>query len=74
MLIVHGTADSVLNIEYGRAIRDALEKLPVNLTYREYPMGHHVSNQSLSDIQGWLSGRLDSLEDWRADVGGRQFS
>ena len=66
ILIVHGTDDSVLSIEYGRAIRDALEKLPVSLTYREYPMGHHVSNESLGDIERWLSARLDSQEDWRA--------
>jgi phospholipase/carboxylesterase len=66
MLIVHGTADTVLNIEDGRGIRAALEKLPVSLTYREYAMGHHVSNQSLADIDSWLSDRLDSREDWRA--------
>ena len=65
ILIVHGTDDSVLSIEYGRAIRDALEKLPVDLTYLEYPMGHHVSNESLADIERWLSERLDSREDWR---------
>jgi phospholipase/carboxylesterase len=65
VFISHGTADQVLGIEYGRALNDALERLPVNLTYREYPMGHHVSNQSLSDIERWLSERLDSQEDWR---------
>jgi phospholipase/carboxylesterase len=54
VLIVHGTNDSVLNVEYGRAIRDALQKLPVDLTYREYAMGHHVSEESLSDIERWL--------------------
>jgi phospholipase/carboxylesterase len=65
ILIVHGTDDSVLSIEYGRAIRDAMEKLPVHLTYREYPIGHHVSDESLADIEQWLSDRLDSQEDWR---------
>jgi phospholipase/carboxylesterase len=64
-LIVHGTNDTVLSIEYGRAIRDALEKLPVDLTYREYPIGHNISNESLSDIQHWLDERLNSTEDWR---------
>jgi phospholipase/carboxylesterase len=66
VLIVHGTDDSVLSIEYGRAIRDALEKLPVELTYREYPMGHQVTNESLGDIEKWLAKRLDSPHDWRA--------
>jgi phospholipase/carboxylesterase len=59
-LIVHGTQDSVLPIEYGREIREALEKLPVDLTYREYTMGHTVSQQSLSDVSGWLTQRLDT--------------
>jgi phospholipase/carboxylesterase len=66
VLIVHGTQDTVLGIEFGRAIRDALEKLAVDLTYREYAMGHHVSNESLSDIEHWLSGRLGSGIDWRS--------
>jgi phospholipase/carboxylesterase len=66
ILVVHGTADQVLGIQYGRDIRDELQKLPVRLTYREYPIGHHVSQQSLSDINDWLSERLESREDWRA--------
>jgi phospholipase/carboxylesterase len=65
IMVVHGTQDQVLPIDYGRAIRDALEKLPVDLTYREYVMGHNVSQQSLNDIAGWLTERLDS-PDWRS--------
>ncbi len=62
ILLVHGTADQVLPIHYGRETRDILSKLPVDLTYREYPMAHHVSAQSLSDIAEWLKQRLDSKE------------
>jgi phospholipase/carboxylesterase len=62
MMIVHGTQDSVLTIDYGRAIRDALQELPVDLTYREYPIGHQVSQQSLADITEWLTERLDRVE------------
>jgi phospholipase/carboxylesterase len=65
VLVVHGTADSVLSITEGRAIRDALQQLPVDLTYREYAMGHHVSEESLNDISDWLTARLDS-PDWRS--------
>ena len=64
VLIVHGTYDSVLPIEFGRAIRDALEKLPVSLTYREYDMGHHVSDQSFADVTAWLEAQLQA-PDWR---------
>ena len=58
--VVHGTDDQVLPIHYGRETRDILSRLPVNLTYHEYPMAHHVSAQSLSDISEWLKLRLDS--------------
>jgi phospholipase/carboxylesterase len=57
-LIVHGTLDPVLPIQNGRASRDLLQRLPVELTYREYPMGHEVSAQSLADVVAWLSARL----------------
>jgi phospholipase/carboxylesterase len=57
-LVVHGTRDEVLPIHNGRASRDLLQRLPVELTYREYPMGHEVSAQSLTDVVTWLSARL----------------
>ncbi|MEO6458520.1 MAG: dienelactone hydrolase family protein, partial [Chloroflexia bacterium] len=62
IFVVHGTADQVLPITYGRDTRDILSKMPVDLTYREYPMAHHVSAESLADVAGWLKDRLDSKE------------
>jgi phospholipase/carboxylesterase len=59
ILVVHGTDDVVLPIHHGRAIRDRLSSLPVVLTYREYPMGHSVSEESLADVTAWLRQRLD---------------
>ena len=58
-LVVHGTADMVLPITFGRASRELLSSLPVDLTYHEYPMGHEVSQESLSDVTSWLTGQLD---------------
>jgi phospholipase/carboxylesterase len=57
-LVVHGTQDQLLPIQNGRASRDLLQQLPVDLTYREYPMGHEVSAESLADVVAWLSARL----------------
>jgi len=57
---VHGLYDQVLPISSGREIRDRLQSVPLDYTYREYPMGHEVSNASLSDITGWLSAKLDA--------------
>ena len=61
VLAVHGTADTVLPVEHGRASRKTLSALPVDLLYREYPMGHEVSQESLDDVTSWLSARLDAL-------------
>jgi len=60
VLVTHGLYDPVLPIENGRAARDHLKTLPVKLTYREYPMGHEVSMESLRDVTGWLSAALDA--------------
>lgn len=59
IFVLHGTQDNVLPISHGRETRAALSELPVNLTYREYPMGHEVSAESLDDVTEWLKARLD---------------
>lgn len=60
VLITHGLYDTVLPVEQGRAARDYLEALPVELTYREYPMAHEVSMESLKDVKGWLAEALET--------------
>lgn len=56
---VHGTRDVVLPIHHGRDTSAALSKLPVDLDYREYPMGHEISLDVLRDVTAWLRARLD---------------
>jgi len=58
-LVVHGTVDMVLPITHGRASRELLSSLPVDLTYHEYPMGHEVNQESLSDVTTWLTEQLN---------------
>ena len=62
-MVTHGIYDPVLPIAEGRAVRHRLEGLPVELTYREYPMGHEVSMESLQDVTAWLSRKLDEREE-----------
>lgn len=62
VLVVHGAADPILPIHHGRAIRDRLAALPVRLTYKEYPMGHQVTEESLADVTAWLRAELDRTE------------
>lgn len=59
ILVQHGLYDQVLPISHGQATRAALEALPVDLTYREYPIAHQVSAESLADAVAWLRERLD---------------
>lgn len=58
----HGLYDNVLPITQGREIRDRLSTLPLELTYREYPMVHTISQESLSDAVTWLAAHLDKEE------------
>ena len=62
VLVTHGTLDQVLPVANGRAVRDALSELPVTLTYREYPMAHEVSQESLRDVAAWLTRALAASE------------
>jgi len=62
ILVVHGIADTVLPINHGRASRQLLASLPVELTYHEYPIGHEVSQESLADVSSWLSAQLDKAQ------------
>lgn len=62
ILVVHGTHDPVLPIQFGRDTRDRLGKLPVALTYHELPMAHTISPDALLLVQGWLTDQLDRME------------
>lgn len=61
-LVTHGTVDEVLPISHGRASRDLLQQLPVNLVYHEYPMGHEINMACLQDMTTWLKERLDGAK------------
>lgn len=50
----HGTADQVIPVEWGRKTKPFLEKLGVNSTYKEYPVGHGVAPQNFYDFKNWL--------------------
>ena len=50
----HGTVDQVIPVEWARKSKPFLEKIGVNLTYKEYPIGHGVSPQNFYDLKKWL--------------------
>lgn len=55
----HGTFDQVIPIEWGHRSREYLAGTGVDLTYREYPIGHEISQRELQDVSAWLTGVLD---------------
>jgi phospholipase/carboxylesterase len=57
-LVQHGTEDQVLPVEGSRQLRDRLEEIGCELTYREYPMAHEISMRSLADVRRWIDERL----------------
>ncbi|HYD52130.1 MAG TPA: hypothetical protein VEA99_05865 [Gemmatimonadaceae bacterium] len=60
VLIVHGTDDQKLGIHLARWAREQLERVPLALTYRELPMGHTITADSLGVVAAWLDEVLRS--------------
>jgi phospholipase/carboxylesterase len=54
VLVAHGVEDSMLPIHYAREAKDYLESLAVQLTYREYQIGHQINDHMLQDLNTWL--------------------
>jgi phospholipase/carboxylesterase len=54
----HGVQDPMVPIALGRAIRDELTRAGIALEWHEYPMGHMVIPQELSDARKWLGKHL----------------
>ena len=59
VLIVHGTEDEKLGIHLAGWAREQLARFPIALTYRELPMGHTITEESLKVVTSWLSSALD---------------
>jgi phospholipase/carboxylesterase len=58
LLVAHGTLDDVLPIAQGRSTRDAFASLSRDFTYREFPIGHAISEEEMALVAAWLSARL----------------
>lgn len=57
-ILTHGEQDTMLPVEWGRASRDRLQAVGVDLEYHEFPMGHSVSMESLDVIYQWMEKHL----------------
>lgn len=57
VLVIHGTADPMIDVERARESREALRRLGVGITYRELDMGHEIRPEALRVILRWLEER-----------------
>lgn len=58
IFLAHGTHDPVIPITAARRAQELLSRSNAHVTYREYPMMHQISEESLTDIAAWMSPRL----------------
>jgi phospholipase/carboxylesterase len=58
--IGHGTLDSVIGVEFGRAARDLLERAGADVTYRESPVPHTIDPAFARELPAWIEQHLDS--------------
>ncbi|MFH0992134.1 MAG: alpha/beta fold hydrolase [bacterium] len=61
ILMIHGTFDPVIPVDLARRAEIVLPPLKANYSYREYPIAHHISEESLSDCAAWLAAHLVSM-------------
>lgn len=50
----HGTSDQVIPVAWARKTPALLENLGIDITYKEYPIGHGVAPQNFYDFKSWL--------------------
>ena len=58
VLCLHGQYDEVVQNAMGRSAYEHLKTRGVTVTWQEYPMGHEVLPEEISDIGTWLTERL----------------
>ncbi len=54
VLVVHGTEDLQVEVDRARESCRTLERFGVDLTYREFVMGHEIRPEALRAIADWL--------------------
>lgn len=56
MLIVHGTLDDMIPVVAARRARRVLEEHGIEPEYHEFPMGHHVTPESMEVVSEFIRG------------------
>jgi phospholipase/carboxylesterase len=56
--IAHGSQDPIVPVELGRQAHRRLMQANADVIYREYPIQHTISDESLSDVSIWLQKQI----------------
>lgn len=54
VLVIHGTQDTMIDVERAREARESLRGFGVGITYREFDMAHEIRPDALRVILRWL--------------------
>lgn len=57
-IITHGVHDPIIPISLARKTKEMFVTSNAKVEYKEYDMGHEISQESLSDVVAWLKERL----------------
>lgn len=52
--VSHGVVDQVIPIDWARKTKPTLDRLGIDVVYKEYPIGHGVAPQNFYDFRDWL--------------------
>lgn len=58
VFVQHGTNDPTIEVARARESVERLRDLKVQLTYREYDMGHEITPKGLGELSAWLEETL----------------
>ncbi|MDR5590111.1 alpha/beta hydrolase [Christiangramia sp. SM2212] len=54
----HGSVDQVIPVDWARKTKPFLDKLEIENSYSEFPVGHGVAPQNFFEFKEWLEKRL----------------
>jgi len=60
ILVIHGSRDERLGLQYAHAALDGLRRLPLAVDYKEFDMPHVMTDESVRFAAEWLTRRLDA--------------
>lgn len=61
VIVIHGTSDTMVPVDRAHESRDLLLPLGVNVTYREFEMGHEISPEALRALLEWFDDKAFAM-------------